>query len=537
MEVAVLFLCFGVILCGPTTPELWDESTTITIEDQKSTPTEAIAHLSSIESTESSKSYPVTIADCGQCVFAVNDICISNCTETTTELKIETNELDRSDESSSPEPSEPSPISTTEDISSSTLSQLCEEDEFKCSTGGCISRRWICDEDEDCAEGDDELNCLENQCRDDEFKCSTGKCIPRGWICDYGEDCPDGEDELNCTPETTTEWIKPTEPNSSDDFESETEIYKSNEEIDSDEETAFESDSELAHVVYNTPQPLRVRLSNQYTVEQNTDFTLPCKAVGKKFVKAIWQKMYDKNLGPNVQQIGNVLKISNAQPINHGIYQCTIEENCQNATATTFIAIEPRKVPVIKIYPSESQVVDVGQQVMLDCRVMAGFPKPNVQWIRRDLKPLSYRIEQQMPWRPAGLMIIRDITVEEAGEYECQASNIAGKVSEMISIIVQEQRPVISIWPNVQQMDVVEGTQLALYCSVNASTPLDVKWYGPNTISSRNEYVPNGIVHYKHNVSRSDEGIYVCRAGNKSGTQKKHIKVSVQPKLVMSNTP
>lgn len=115
---------------------------------------------------------------------------------------------------------------------------------------------------------------------------------------------------------------------------------KTNEEIESDEETSYDESSELAHVVYNTPEPLRVRLLNQYTVEENTDFALPCKAVGIKSVKVTWQKIYDNNLGPNVQQIRNVLKITNAHPINHGIYQCTIEANCQNATATTFIVVE-----------------------------------------------------------------------------------------------------------------------------------------------------------------------------------------------------
>lgn len=202
------------------------------------------------------------------------------------------------------------------------------------------------------------------------------------------------------------------------------------------------------------------------------------------------------------------------------------------------IIFAAQKVPVIEIYPSESQVVDVGQRVALDCRVLAGSPKPNLQWIRRDLKAFSYRISvQQLSWRSASLLIIRDITEEEAGQYECVASNVAGKVSKVISIIVREPKPTISIWPNVKQMNVTEGTQLALYCGVDASTQMDIKWYGPNTANSRNEFLPNGIVLHKHNVSRSDGGIYICRVSNKSGTQRKQIKVLVQPKLSMNEKP
>lgn len=193
---------------------------------------------------------------------------------------------------------------------------------------------------------------------------------------------------------------------------------------------------------------------------------------------------------------------------------------------------------MIEINPSESQVVDVGQRIMLDCRVMAGSPKSNLQWIRRDLKSFSYRISiQKLPRRSASSLIIRDITEQEAGEYECQASNIAGKVSKVISIIVREPQPTISIWPNVKQMNVIEGTQLALYCGVDASTEVNVKWYGPNTVNSRNEFLPNGIVHHKQNVSRNDEGIYICRVSNKIRTQRKQIKVLVQSKPNMNETP
>lgn len=40
-----------------------------------------------------------------------------------------------------------------------TVSNVCSQGQFACSSGFCITALWVCDGEEDCAGGDDETGC------------------------------------------------------------------------------------------------------------------------------------------------------------------------------------------------------------------------------------------------------------------------------------------------------------------------------------------------------------------------------------------
>ncbi|XP_069502497.1 SCO-spondin-like [Ambystoma mexicanum] len=73
----------------------------------------------------------------------------------------------------------------------------CHDTEFSCpTTGRCIPGAWVCDNEDDCGDGSDEVCYL--SCAPHEYRCSNGQCIPHGYRCDGTADCVDYSDEWAC---------------------------------------------------------------------------------------------------------------------------------------------------------------------------------------------------------------------------------------------------------------------------------------------------------------------------------------------------
>lgn len=80
--------------------------------------------------------------------------------------------------------------------------KICDENHFICDGSYCISRNWLCDGQYDCKDrSDEDPEHCKSKCSKELFMCkSTRRCIPKNWTCDGHVDCGENDmsDEENC---------------------------------------------------------------------------------------------------------------------------------------------------------------------------------------------------------------------------------------------------------------------------------------------------------------------------------------------------
>ncbi|KAL1394552.1 hypothetical protein pipiens_011875 [Culex pipiens pipiens] len=270
-------------------------------------------------------------------------------------------------------------------------------------------------------------------------------------------------------------------------------------------------------------------LDNKHAVTQGTDYTVICEASGNPQPTIKWT-LSGKPFAPNVQQIGNTLRIVNAQPANGGVYICLAENSEGMDRSYTVLDIDRRESPVLELYPTEPQVIKVGESTRLSCRATAGVPYPTLKWVRRDRRPLSARVTQDYP----GVITLREVTLDDAGEYECRAENSAGSTSLSASIDVQ-LAPIITITPPVEELKIREGDELSIQCTARGKPEPNVvikpphhQDTDPRHLSSYEGRGSANVHIYQAEVKHS--GTYECIATSLAGTDSRFITIQVDKK-------
>lgn len=137
--------------------------------------------------------------------------------------------------------------------------------------------------------------------------------------------------------------------------------------------------------------------------------------------------------------------------------------------------------------------------------------------------------------QPSGTLVIRNVQLQDHGQYVCTAQNQYGIDRIMATLMVLAQKPKILL-PWQHDMTVYLGDHANLECQAQGLPHPQVSWVLPNhtvvqTVSTRKQRLmlfSNGTLHMKQ-TTLPDSGVYKCIANNVAGTATITIRLHITP--------
>ena len=213
-----------------------------------------------------------------------------------------------------------------------------------------------------------------------------------------------------------------------------------------------------------TRAPLQVTVQpEQQTIGQGEDLVLACSVSGDPRSSVTWTKVGEEiSASPRISVEGTSLTIRGAAVSDRGIFLCTATSPDGGSTAAGgIVEVEPREAPRLEVYPEAEQTINVGDNVLFQCRAVAGIPSPEISWTRQG----GRRLTSNAKVSSGGVLRITRATGSEAGSYVCTASNTAGTATILTTLTIQKP-PTVRLQPS-GLLQIVIGKPLRLECLVD----------------------------------------------------------------------
>uniref|UniRef100_A0A670Y8E2 Ig-like domain-containing protein n=1 Tax=Pseudonaja textilis TaxID=8673 RepID=A0A670Y8E2_PSETE len=260
--------------------------------------------------------------------------------------------------------------------------------------------------------------------------------------------------------------------------------------------------------------------SRDVPVGQGVDFE--CHVTGTHPIHVIWAKD-----GREIRTGGNYaitfventahLRIMRVGKGDSGQYTCQASNEVGKDFCSAQLNVKEPPKYVKKL--DASKMVKVGDSCQLDCKV-SGSPEIKIAWYKND-QELHASEKYHMTFSDAtAVLVIVGATLEDSGDYICEALNSAGTVSCSTVVTVKEP-PVFSKKPS--PVDTLKGTDVILQCELTGTPPFEVAWFKDRKqirgskkfkVTMKNFSASVHIL----NLEATDIGEYQCKASNEVGS-------------------
>ncbi|XP_068699347.1 basement membrane-specific heparan sulfate proteoglycan core protein-like isoform X3 [Montipora foliosa] len=220
-----------------------------------------------------------------------------------------------------------------------------------------------------------------------------------------------------------------------------------------------------------------------------------------------------------------LLTFTAVKKIHEGEYFCTASNLGGISSTSAILNVSAAgSVPVISVSPSSLTVTE-GEEALFECTAR-GEPTPTTRWSREN---------GQFPQSSSsvnGVLRIFPTKSEDEGDYVCTAANSFGAKASLVTLNVERDTsvaPTAIVTPANQTVD--EGESTVLLCQVTGDPYPTIQWNKVGSILTGNHVVEGTLLRIQE-VTRDDEGMYVCVAQNKKGVKQATGMVTVRKRVM-----
>jgi len=274
---------------------------------------------------------------------------------------------------------------------------------------------------------------------------------------------------------------------------------------------------------------------------------VPTKWVWKKKMEDGWKNIQTMNQAlPNThiaEMPNGSLNMTSVQKEDAGVYKILITNSVATSQATFDISI---LYPPSFVEITRSTLVNVGEDVVLNCNVDASPLKPNtIKW-KRSKYDMSRVIKESTA--TGSKITIKNVTIDDAGMFTCIANNGIPKespesIEENLYLLVKH-KPIIDKSKALTKAASDSGFDGKLICKAKGAPNITFKWFrngerinGGAEDSKKTKHVirdeMEDYLNWKtelivRRVDSSDYGAYECFAQNVMGDSRHEVVLDVK---------
>uniref|UniRef100_A0A8C4YIS5 Ig-like domain-containing protein n=1 Tax=Gopherus evgoodei TaxID=1825980 RepID=A0A8C4YIS5_9SAUR len=262
------------------------------------------------------------------------------------------------------------------------------------------------------------------------------------------------------------------------------------------------------------PEPIEVALG--------ASGSFKCHVTGSAPLKVTWAKdtrdirpggNYKITLVENTASL-TVLKVGKGDS---GLYTCSASNNAGKDSCAAQLSVKEPPRFIKKL--DSSRVVKQHDSTTYECKI-GGSPEIKVTWYKDEAEIHDSKKYRMSFIDTVAVIEMHNLSVEDSGDYTCEARNAAGTANTSTSLKVKEP-PVFSKKPH--PVETLKGSDVHLECELRGTPPFQISWYkDKREIKSSKKYkiMSENYLASIHILSLGDAdvGEYHCKAVNDVGS-------------------